>query len=33
MKYKIGQEIEITEDFTLKTVGGTEQLIQIYKNL
>ena len=24
MKYKIGQEIEITEDFTLKTVGGRE---------
>lgn len=23
MKYKIGQEIEITEDFTLKTVGGS----------
>ncbi len=24
MRYKIGQEIEITEKFTLKTIGGRE---------
>lgn len=28
MKYKIGQEIEITEDFTLKTVGGRELTVK-----
>ena len=28
MKYKIGQEIEITEDFTLKKVGGREITVQ-----
>lgn len=28
MKYKIGQEIEITEDFTLKTVGGRELIVK-----
>ena len=29
MKYKIGQEIEITEDFTLKTVGGRELTVKV----
>ena len=28
MRYKIGQEIEITEDFTLKTVGGRELTVK-----
>ena len=28
MKYKIGQEIEITEDFILKTVGGRELTVK-----
>lgn len=28
MKYKIGEEIEITEDFTLKTVGGRELTVK-----
>ena len=28
MKYKIGQEIEITEDFTFKTVGGRELTVK-----
>lgn len=29
MRYKIGQEIEITEDFTLKTVGGRELTVKV----
>ena len=29
MKYKIGQEIEITEDFTLKTVGGSAITVKV----
>ena len=29
MKYKIGQEIEVTEDFTLKTVGGRELTVKV----
>lgn len=28
MRYKIGQEIEITEDFILKTVGGRELIVK-----
>lgn len=28
MRYKIGQEIEITEDFILKTVGGRELTVK-----
>ena len=33
MKYKIGQEIEITEDFTLKTVGGRELTVNVMQML
>lgn len=29
MRYKIGQEIEITEDFTLKTVGGRAITVKV----
>ena len=29
MKYKIGQEIEITEDFTHKTVGGSAITVKV----
>lgn len=29
MIYKIGQEIEITEDFTLKTVGGSAITVKV----
>lgn len=29
MRYKIGQEIEITEDFTLKTVGGRAVTVKV----